>query len=87
MSRRPSQPPLGPLDLLPDVRDGLTRIERLILFELHRARREFRGRTVPTAVLYGRVVEHGVNITPQQIGLILARMGARPVQHGSRARL
>ena len=44
-------------DLLPDVRDGLSRLERVILYELHEAQRELGDRNVPTALLYGRVVE------------------------------
>lgn len=45
---------------LPDVRDGLTRLQRIILLELHKAQKEpwLEGRTVPTPLLYGRVVEH-----------------------------
>ncbi len=45
---------------LPDVRDGLTRLQRIILFELDKAQKEpwLQGRTVPTPLLYGRVVEH-----------------------------
>jgi hypothetical protein len=45
---------------LPDVRDGLTRLQRIILLELHKAQQEqwLQGRTVPTPLLYGRVVEH-----------------------------
>ena len=46
------------LDRLPDVRDGLTRLERVILWQLSVLARERRGRNVPTAMLYGRVVEH-----------------------------
>lgn len=75
MKRRPVS--LFPVqDVLPDVRDGLNRIERIVLFELHRAQTEFRGRSVPTATLYGRVVEHGINITPEDLSLLLARLGA-----------
>lgn len=51
-SRRSAQ------DALPDVRDGLTRLERVILVELRKAQAEREGRNVPTALLYGRVVEH-----------------------------
>lgn len=43
---------------LADVRDGLTRLERVILHVLHEAKAEFGDRRVPTALLYGRVVEH-----------------------------
>ena len=47
---------MGPDDL-PDVRDGLTRLERAILLVLDETQRERGGRNVPTAMLYGRVVE------------------------------
>lgn len=45
---------------LPDARDGLTRLQRIILHELNNAQKEpwLQGRTVPTPLLYGRVVEH-----------------------------
>ena len=46
------------MDALPDVRDGLTRLERVVLTVLHRTQRERGGRNVPTAMLYGRVCEH-----------------------------
>jgi hypothetical protein len=45
-------------DDLPDVRDGLTRKERVILWCLEHVQKERGGRAVPTATLYGRVVEH-----------------------------
>jgi hypothetical protein len=60
-------------DLMPDVRDGLTRPERIVLWMLHEAQKEFPGRNVPTALLYGRVVEH-VNLSVPQFQNILARM-------------
>ena len=63
-----------PLDDIPDVRDGLTRVERVILYELHKAQAEFGDRYVPTGLLYGRVVEH-VNIDPQEFQLLLAKLG------------
>lgn len=63
------------LDRLPDVRDGLTRIERVILWQLHEAQKEL-GRGVPTALLYGRVVEH-VNVSPQRFQRILGKLTGR----------
>jgi hypothetical protein len=69
------RPPPGAGDL-PDVRDGLNRIERIILVELQRAQAEFEGRSVPTALLYGRVVEH-VNLDPQEFQQILRRLVGR----------
>lgn len=69
-------------DDLPDVRDGLTRLERAILVELARAEQELRGRSVPTAMLYGRVVEH-VNVSVSEFQRALDRMvGARHHQSG-----
>lgn len=45
------------LDNLPDVRDGLTRKQRIILYCLDQLQKERDGRNVPSAMLYGRVVE------------------------------
>lgn len=44
-------------DNLPDVRDGLNRKERAVLYCLHKTQQELGGRNVPTIMLYGRVVE------------------------------
>lgn len=63
----------SPLDDLPDVRDGLTRLERIILYELAEAQRELGGRNVPTALLYGRVVEH-INVGVPEFQRVLARL-------------
>jgi hypothetical protein len=57
---------------LPDVRDGLTRLERVVLVELARAQAEL-GRDVPTALLYGRVVEH-VDVSVAEFQAVLARL-------------
>lgn len=74
--RPPPEDGPGPLDRIPDVRDGLTRVERVVLFCLHETQREFPGRTVPTATLYGRVVEH-VNISVDEFQRVLERMVGR----------
>ncbi|MBK8234767.1 MAG: hypothetical protein KBB21_17350 [Nannocystaceae bacterium] len=60
-------------DRLPDARDGLTRIERVVLYELSRLQRERGDRNVPTAMLYGRVVEH-VDISVGELQRVLQRM-------------
>jgi hypothetical protein len=60
-------------DHLPDVRDGLTRIERIVLWQLHETQREFPGRNVPTATLYGRVVEH-VSLSEREFLRVLSRL-------------
>ncbi len=65
--------PNGPHDRIPDVRDGLTRIERVILYELHKAQAKNGDRHVPTAMLYGRVVEHE-NISVEEFQRVLARL-------------
>ena len=63
----------SPLDNLPDVRDGLTRKERIILYTLHEAQKERRGRYVGTAMLYGRVVER-IDMSVEEFQRILQRM-------------
>jgi hypothetical protein len=64
-------------DELPDVRDGLTRIQRLVLFELHKAQKETGREFVPTVMLYGRVVEH-LSISEAELQSVLASLGTRP---------
>ncbi len=61
------------LDRLPDVRDGLTRLERVILWQLDLTQKERRGREVSTAMLYGRVVEH-VNVSVGEFQRTLSRL-------------
>jgi hypothetical protein len=74
MERRPQD-----LDRLPDVRDGLTRLERVILFETHRIRKERpHSSHVPTAMLYGRVVEH-VDVDVETFQKVLAHLVGRRV--------
>jgi hypothetical protein len=63
-------------DILPDVRDGLNRKERTVLWVLHEAEKEFAGRSVPTATLYGRVVEH-IDMSIDELQTILRRLGAQ----------
>ena len=64
------------LETIPDVRDGLTRTDRIVLYVLHEAQREREGRNVPTAMLYGRVLEY-VNISESELHACLARLGVR----------
>lgn len=69
------QPPGDPraFDRIPDVRDGLTRVERVVLHQLHLLQEERGGRNVPTAMLYGRVVEH-VNLSVDELQRTLQRL-------------
>ena len=64
------------LEAIPDVRDGLTRTERIILHVLNETQRELGGRNVPTVMLYGRVLEY-VNISEQELHLYLDRLGVK----------
>ncbi len=59
-------------DNLPDVRDGLNRKERAILYCLQETQKELGGRNVPTIMLYGRVLEL-VDISQQEFQEILSR--------------
>jgi hypothetical protein len=63
-------------DDLPDARDGLTRLERVILWQLAEAQRERGGADVPTAMLYGRVVEH-VAVSVEEFQAVLQRLVRR----------
>ena len=63
-------------DFLPDVRDGLTRQERVVLWVLRETQKERGDRDVPTAMLWGRVCEH-FYISPADLSAMLARLGAR----------
>jgi len=59
----------------PDARDGLTRTERIVLQVLHEIQRERRGGSVPTAMLYGRVLEF-VDLSKSDLQACLQRLGA-----------
>jgi hypothetical protein len=76
LNRRTMDPTPDIRDVIPDVRDGLTRKERIVLYVLDQARRELGGRNVPTAMLWGRVCEY-FYIAPEALSEMLARLGAR----------
>jgi hypothetical protein len=61
------------LDNLPDVRDGLSRKERIVLYCLHQLEKERDGRNAPTVMLYGRVLEY-VDMSENELQLILQRL-------------
>ncbi|MFK7864524.1 MAG: hypothetical protein AB8B95_09910 [Pseudohongiellaceae bacterium] len=60
-------------DNIPDVRDGLNKKERIILYCLHEAQKEFPNRNVPTFLLYGRVVEL-MDMSQDEFQSILSRI-------------
>ncbi len=61
---------------IPDVRDGLTHEERVVLYVLHETQKERGDRNVPTTMLWGWVCEH-FYISPEELTEMLARLGAR----------
>ncbi len=63
-------------DDIPDVRDGLTRRERIVLWCLSELQKERDNRHVPTAMLYGSVVEY-VDMSVEEMQSILARFVGR----------
>lgn len=65
--------PSSEFDNLVDVHDGLSRKARIVLYCLDQAQNELGGRNVPTAMLYGRVVEH-MNISEHELQGILQRL-------------
>jgi hypothetical protein len=65
-----------PDDIIPDIRDGLTRRERVVLYVLHETQKERADRNVPTAMLWGRVCEL-IDMSPDELSTIHAKLGAR----------
>lgn len=61
---------------LPDVRDGLTRLERITLVTLQQLTAERDGRHVSAMELYGRVVEQ-VNVSQAEFQRVLARLAGK----------
>ncbi len=66
--------PRDPINSVPDVHDGLTRLDRIVLFVLREIELEQNGRSVPTAMLYGRVLEY-VTISEPELQAALQRLG------------
>jgi hypothetical protein len=65
-------PNRNPHDFLPDIRDGLTYRERIVLQCLYDLQPERGERNVPTGMLYGTVVEH-VDMSVEEMQSILVR--------------
>jgi hypothetical protein len=63
-------------DELPDARDGLRRLERIILWQLREAQRETGRESVPTSMLYGRVLEH-IDVSLEEFQRVLCRLVGR----------
>jgi hypothetical protein len=63
-------------EAIPDVRDGMTRTERIVLYALQQTQKERGDRNVPTVMLYGRVLEY-VDMSETELHLYLDRLGVR----------
>ena len=63
----------NPRDYVPDIRDGLTHRERIVLQCLYDLQQERGGRNVPTGMLYGSVVEQ-VDMSVEEMQSILVRL-------------
>jgi hypothetical protein len=66
-----------PYDDLPDVRDGLTHRERIVLQCLTELQQARGARHVPTGMLYGSVVEH-IDMSVEELQSILVRLVGHP---------
>lgn len=65
------------------MRDGLTRLERVVLAILRACQAELGGRSVPTAMLHGRVLEH-LDVSQHDLQQVLVRLGARQASDAGR---
>ena len=63
-------------DHVPDVRDGLSRVERVVLATLARTQAELGNRSVSSAMLYGRVSEQ-LSISIEEFQRVLRRLSGR----------
>jgi hypothetical protein len=82
VKRHPSARLGAEADGIPDVRDGLSRVERIVLLVLAETERELGGRNVPMAMLYGRVGER-IDLSRGQLMSIVKRLAGRvPVARG-----
>jgi len=63
-----------PRDYLPDVKDGLTSRERIVLQCLYDLQQARNGRNVPSGMLYGTVVEY-VDMSVKEMQSILRLVG------------
>lgn len=61
---------------IPDVRDGLTELERVVLFELYDLRKEYGERFIPTILLWGRVVEK-LDCSQSDVQRVLTSLSAK----------
>lgn len=63
-------------DQFAHIHDGLTRKERVVLHCLNILQNELGQRNVPTAMLYGRVVEH-VDMSVSELQFLLQKLSGK----------
>jgi hypothetical protein len=63
-------------DRIPDVRDGLTRVERVVLAVLAETQAELGGRNVPMPMLYGRVLAR-IDLSREELMTIVRQLAGR----------
>jgi hypothetical protein len=68
--------PHDPRDCFPDVRDGLTHRERIVLQCLHALQQECGRRNIPTGMLHGSVVEHAYMNVEEIRGILVPLIGS-----------
>ena len=61
---------------IPDVRDGLTRKERIVLLALRTLQKENAGRAIHLPQLYGRVLEH-IDMSREELQAIVKRLAGK----------
>jgi hypothetical protein len=66
-------------DDIPDVRDGLTRRERIVLLVLHETQQERGPKKVPMPMLYGRVLER-LDISQEELMAIVQRLAGKAMR-------
>ena len=64
-------------DYLPDVKDGFTHRERIVLHCLYDLQQARGGRNVPVGMLYGTLVEY-VDMSVEEMQSILVRLVGQP---------
>jgi len=59
---------------IPDVRDGLTRLERAVLLCLHDLQEKENNRSVPTILLWGELIDRGYDISQDELNTMLKHL-------------
>jgi len=74
---------LDAIENISDVRDGLTRKERIVLYCIHQIQNERNDRNVSTVMLYGRVIEH-MDMSENELQQILQRLAGTRSNSGEK---